>query len=168
MRETCLRDALDYEARPYMVWGVAGGLLEWQRKALNVHAQLGERPHLGQARVLASPVFAGFMCEWRDWPADVVAGELRKIGVLASPVTVRVALWWSGARGSVLRPVEAGDVRVPWMRVRDECRPLVDRLRGHGFSNRDIVAYLGVRKDNLERAVTAWRAADDTVRGVAA
>jgi hypothetical protein len=164
VRVTCLRDALGYETSTYQVFGVAGGLLDWQRKALLVHAQLGERPNVQQARVLASPVFAGFMREWLDWPAERVAGELRTFGVLASLVTVRLALWWCGGRGSVLAPLPEGDRRVQWMQVRDECRPVVEMLRGRGLSNRDIVAYLGVAFHNFERAVRSWRSTDASVQ----
>ncbi|MGA5670014.1 WhiB family transcriptional regulator [Streptomyces pseudogriseolus] len=164
VRVTCLRDALGYEASTYQVFGVAGGLLDWQRKALIVHAQLGERPNVQQARVLSSRVFAGFMQEWLDWPAETVAAELRAFGVLASPVTVRLALWWCGGRGSVLAPLPEGDRRVQWMQVRDECRPVVEMLRGHGLSNRDIVAFLGVAFHNFERAVRWWRSADAAVQ----
>lgn len=158
VRSTCLTDAMSYEAGYYMSWGVQGGLSDLQRIALRVEMKLGNQPDLEQARKLASPVFAGFMQQWRDWPPETVAVELRRHGVIASAVTVRLALWWTGADGSLLPPTAEGDVRAPWMRVRDELRDTVSRIRGLGFSNRETVAYLGVARDAFERAVRSWRA----------
>lgn len=164
VRTACLTDILRWENDGYMRWGVVGGLTHIQRRALRCEKLLGNVPNLEQARRLSSRVFAGFMAGVLEWPADLVASELRKHDVLASPVTVRVALWWSGARATVLRPREAGDRRQLWERVRDECQTVVAELRGFGLGNRDIAAYLGVSEDVLGRAVHAWRRAE----GVAA
>ncbi|GAA3807801.1 WhiB family transcriptional regulator [Streptomyces chiangmaiensis] len=160
VRAICLTDALNYEDSHWAAWGIAGGLTDWQRRALRVEAELGNVPNLGQARKLVAPVFASFMRQWRDWPAGTVAEELRRHGIIASPVTVRVALWWVGGRGSFLPPKAEGDTRSPWMQVRDVCREEWIRLRAAGFGNRDMVAYLGVSTDALEKAVTAWRATE--------
>ncbi|RIH58128.1 hypothetical protein D3C59_37130, partial [Streptomyces sp. SHP22-7] len=116
----------------YDLTGVVGGLTAVQRRALRVELLLGNRPDLGQARLLASFRWAAVVGPVRDWPADLVAKELRKYGVLATPVTVRVALWWTGAKATVLRPRQPGDRRSQWERVRDECEDLVARLRDRG------------------------------------
>jgi hypothetical protein len=152
---TCLQDAVDYEAADY-AWGIAGGLTHQQRRALRVEATLGNVPDLEQARVLASPMFAGFMHTWRDWPAETVTAELRSIGVFTSPVTVRVALWWSGGKGSLLPPRQEGDHRSTWMQVRDECQEVVARLRDAGVTRVDIAAYLGVAHTQVELATRSW------------
>jgi hypothetical protein len=161
VRTTCLIDAIEYEDSQYMVWGVSGGLTDMQRRALQVEAVLGNRPNLEQAEKLSQPVFAEFMQTWRDWPADVVAAEVRKHGILAAPVTVRLALWWVGGRGSLLGPRGEGDARATWMVVRDEHRETVTRLRKLGASNINTAAYLGVARDALEKAVRSWRAQDE-------
>jgi hypothetical protein len=166
VREACLKDAIAYEGDYHMTWGVVGGLTDAQRRALRVEAWLGNRPSLEQARALTRPRFAEFMRDWKDWPADVVAAELRKHGVLASPVTVRLALWWTGAKASVLPPLFVDDRRRVWMVVRDECRQIVYRLREMGVSNADQAAYLGVGTTALEWAVRSWRA--ETAVGVRA
>lgn len=165
VRTACLTDIVRWEADGYMRWGVVGGLTSVQRRALRCEVLLGNEPNLEQARRLSSRAFAGFMAEVAEWPADMVAAELRKHGVLASVVTVRVALWWSGAKASVLRPREEGSWRPLWERVRDECRDVVAQLRESGLGNRDIAAYLGVSEDALARAVHVWRR---TGQGVAA
>ena len=158
VKTVCLTDALGYEATEYMVWGVAGGLTDTQRRALRVEALLGNVPNLEQAGKLTRPVFAEFMRAWRDWPAETVAEELRRHGVIAAPVTVRVALWWTGARAGVLPPQAEEDRRGSWAVVRDECRDVVYRLRDLGVSNLGVAAYLGVSRDALERAIRSWRA----------
>ncbi|MBJ6623544.1 WhiB family transcriptional regulator [Streptomyces sp. DHE17-7] len=167
MTATCLRDAMDYQgSSEYDLTGVVGGLTAVQRRALRVELLLGNRPDLGQARLLASFRWAAVVGPVRDWPADLVAKELRKYGVLATPVTVRVALWWTGAKATVLRPRQPGDRRSQWERVRDECEDLVARLRDRGFGNRDVAAYLGISEDGLSRAVYVWRARAAAAEGV--
>ncbi|MEU7338647.1 WhiB family transcriptional regulator [Streptomyces sp. NPDC007074] len=158
VRTTCLTDITSYEQDGYMVWGVAGGLTTVQRRALRVERLLGNVPNLEQARLLASPKWAGLMAGMRDWPAAAVAAELRKRQVLVTPVTVRLALWWTGGNGGVLLPKQDGDRRHTWERVRDESQDTVDRLRELGLGNRDVAAYLMVSEDALSRAITVWRA----------
>jgi WhiB family redox-sensing transcriptional regulator len=165
VRLTCLTDAIDYEDSGYMLWGVVGGLTSLQRRALRCEALLGHRPDLRQAEVLASRLRALLGGERMGWPADLVAAELRKREVLATPVTVRVALWWAGGKASTLRPKGDGDGRQLWERVRDESREVVERLRGMGLGNRDVAAYLGVSEDALGRAVRAWRLEDEETAG---
>lgn len=157
VRVQCLLDVTGYEDDRDGYWGVAGGLTSLQRRALHVEGLLGHVPNLEQARELAAPHWASLMHRLRDWPADLVAAELRTHGVIAATVTVRVALWWSGAKASMLRPKEDGDRRFQWARVRDESREIVTQLRGMNVSNRDIAAYLGVCEDSVQRAGTAWR-----------
>ncbi|MGW2740542.1 WhiB family transcriptional regulator [Streptomyces sp. NPDC001288] len=162
VRTACLVDILSYEngGRP---WGVVGGLTEVQRRALHVEARLGCRPNLRQAEQLARPRYAEFMRAWRDWPPDMVADELRKLGVLVSAVTVRLALWWTGAAGSLVLPRAADDRRSPWMVIRDEHRTTVTMLRELGVASVDTAAYLGVAAHPVQKAVRAWRLADAAV-----
>lgn len=162
VRATCLTDITSYEQDGYMVWGVAGGLTTMQRRALRVERFLGNVPDPEQARLLASPRYARVMAEFRDWPADAVAGELRKQQVLASPATVRLALWWTGGHGGVLQPKKDADRRHTWERVRDEAQDMVAQLRELGLGNRDVAAYLMVSEDALSRAITVWRASAET------
>jgi hypothetical protein len=89
-----------------------------------------------------------------------MAVELRKHSVLASPVTVRLAVWWAGGKGGVVPRRGPGDTRYLWELVRDECRDIVFRLRDAGVGNRDVAAYLLVSEDALRRAITDWRRAE--------
>lgn len=154
----CLLDILGYETSQDGHWGIVGGLTSLQRRALRVEALLGNVPNLEQARELAAPRWAGFLYRVREWPADLVAVELRTHGVIATAVTVRVALWWSGAKASTIRPKAANDRRYLWERVRDESQDIVAQLRGMDVAVRDVAAYLGVSEDAVARAGTAWRA----------
>jgi lambda repressor-like predicted transcriptional regulator len=99
------------------------------------------------------------MHEWRDWPADVVAEQLRKHGVIAAPVTVRVTLWWTGAKATLLHPKAPDDRRLMWQQVRDECQDVVAQLREMGLSVADVAAYLGVSHYQVEQAQKAWNEA---------
>jgi len=159
---TCLRDALAYEADSYMRWGVVGGLTTVQRRALMCEDLLGNRPDLRQARELASPVWASRMrpLQYRGLTPAQMAVELRGHRVLAAPVTVRLAVWWAGGKGSIVDRRGPGDTRQLWELVRDGSREHVDRLRGMGVGVRDIAAYLLVSEDSLSRAIAAWRAQD--------
>jgi hypothetical protein len=169
VRVTCLQDAMGWsESSDYTLVGVAGGLTSVQRRALRCELLLGGRADLAQARLLASYRWAAVIGPLREWPADLVAAELRKYGVLASDTTVRLALWWTGAKATVLRPKTDGDSRVLWERVRDECEDLVGRLRQLGLGNRDVAAYLGVSEDGLARAVWVWRRRSEQQQEVAA
>lgn len=163
VKPSCLTDVLGYENTRDGRFGVVGGLTPVQRRALRVEALLGNRPNLRQAQVLASPAWAAFMHRVEKLPADVVAVELRKLGVIAMPVTVRVALWWCGGKGSLLRPPRPGDRRQLWERVRDEAQDIARRLREMELSRRDMAAYLGVSEDALGRATTAWNRTAEAV-----
>lgn len=159
VRDHCLSDALGYEQASYR-WGVVGGLTELQRRALRCEALLGHQPNIKQARILASPAWASRMVPLRQRglsPAEI-AVELRKHDVLATAVTVRVAVWWAGGKGGVLPRRSPGDGRAVWELVRDECRDVVYQLRDLGAGNKDVAAYLQITKDALERAIHAWRA----------
>ncbi|MFG2359437.1 WhiB family transcriptional regulator [Streptomyces sp. NPDC048521] len=166
VRIRCLTDGIAFEDSSYMVWGVVGGLTHLQRRALRVEVLLGNRPNLEQARKLASPAYARFMHEWKSWPAQTVAEELRRHGVIAAPVTVRVALWWIGAKGSLLRPKSPGDKRLMWEQVRDEHQETVSRLREMRLSLQDIAAFVGVSHWQIEQAQKEWNKAAKTVDGV--
>lgn len=170
VRLNCLSDALRYEQDNAMRWGVVGGLTTVQRRALRCEALLGSRPHLGQARMLASPMWASRMMPLRQrgLSPQEMAVELREHGVIASPVTVRVAVWWAGGKGGVVPRRLPGDERQLWELVRDGCREVVDRLRGMGVGRRDVAAYLLVSEDSLGQAITAWRKADTDAQEVAA
>jgi len=160
VRLTCLNDALTYEGDGYMRWGVVGGLTTVQRRALRCEALLGNRPSLTQARMLASPAWSARMMPLRQrgLSPEQIAVELRKHQVIASAVTVRLAVWWAGGKGGIVPRRRPGDTRQLWELVRDECRDVVYRLRGLGVGNRDVAAYLLVSEDALRRAITAWRA----------
>lgn len=169
VRTACLTDALTHDQTGYMVWGVAGGLTPHQRRSLRVEQLLGNVPDVETAALLASPGWADVMERMKEMPPASVAVELRGHGFLTSPVTARLALWWSGHRGCLLKPKQRRDERQLWERVRDECRDAVDGLVEMGVGRRDVAAYLMVSEDALWRAVTAWRAQDAAaVTGVAA
>ncbi|MFD8839789.1 WhiB family transcriptional regulator [Streptomyces griseofuscus] len=159
VRAVCLQNMVRVEGDDYLVWGVAGGLTDMQRRALRTEMLLGNVPNLEQAELLTRPWFAQFMRDWRAWPPETVAAELRKHNMLASPVTVRLALWWTGAHAGLIGPRASEDARSDWMVVRDEHRATVRRLRAMDVPNVDVAAYLGVAKDAVERAVRAWRLA---------
>jgi WhiB family redox-sensing transcriptional regulator len=161
VRAICLTDAVAYEVDSYR-WGVVGGLTTVQRRALRCEALLGNQPNLKQARELASPAWASRMMPLRQrgLSPQEIAVELRGHRLLVSPVTVRLAVWWAGGKGSVMPRRGHGDTRQLWELVRDECRDIVVRLRGLEVGVRDIAAYLQVSEDALSRAMTAWRAQD--------
>lgn len=160
VRVHCLSDTLAYEGDSYMRWGVVGGLNTLQRRALRCEALLGNEPNLRQARQLSSPAWASVMVplRHRGLSPEQMAAELRKHGVIASPVTVRLAVWWAGGKGGIVPRREPGDTRFLWELVRDHCREIVYRLRDMGVGNRDVAAYLLVSEDCLRKAITAWRA----------
>ena len=171
VRATCLSDVLGYEVDSHMRWGVVGGLTTVQRRALRCEALLGNRPNLRQARQLASPMWASRMMPMRHrgLSPEQIAVELRKHRVIASAVTVRVAVWWAGGKGSVMPRRGPGDCRHLRELVRDECQDVVYELRNLGAGSRDIAAYLQVSQVALGRAITAWRTeAAETVEAVAA
>lgn len=170
VRTSCLADILSYEEDSYMRWGVVGGLTTVQRRALRCEALLGNRPDLGQARQLASPAMASVMMPLRQrgLSPDRIAVELRRHRVIASPVTVRLAVWWAGGKGGIVPRRGPGDNRQLWELVRDHCREIVLRLRGMGVGNRDAAAYLLVSEDALSRSITVWRAEDAAAEEVAA
>jgi hypothetical protein len=159
-RTACLTDALAYDQTGYMVWGVAGGLTPHQRRSLRVEQLLGNVPDTDTAALLAGPGWADVMDRLKELPPAWAAVELRGHGFLTSAVTARLALWWCGHRGSLLKPKQRGDVRQLWERVHDESRDVVDLLSGMGVGRRDVAAYLMVSEDALWRATCAWRALD--------
>ncbi|MGW8702859.1 WhiB family transcriptional regulator [Streptomyces eurythermus] len=160
VRARCLTDAVDYEKPQHRLYGVAGGLTPVQRGALRVHTLLGEYPDLGQARMLSAPRFAAVLHGWRGWPPNVIAEQLRRNGVIATAVTVRVALWWTGAKGSLLGSASAGDERLMWERVRDDHRQVVEDLLGLGLARRNVALFLGTSDEQVKSAVAAWRRQD--------
>lgn len=170
VRMTCLSDALAYEGDNYMRWGVVGGLTTIQRRALRCEELLGHRPDLRQARMLASPASKSLMMPLRQrgLSPQEIAVELRKDSIIASAVTVRLAVWWAGGKGGVVPRRGPGDTRQLWELVRDECQDVVYRLRALGVGNRDVAAYLLVSEDSLRRAITAWRAEAGQDEAVAA
>jgi hypothetical protein len=173
VRSQCLTDVFDYEDRSTR-WGVVGGLTTIQRRALYCEELLGSVLNVGKARELASPRWSRRMMALRSagFSPQQMAAELLHDGVIASAATVRVAVWWSGGKGGVLPRRNPGDRRVVWELVRDECRPIVDRLKQAGASNRDVSAYLQVAYNALDEAIRAWKAQDEAaaamVQGVSA
>lgn len=93
--------------------------------------------------------------------AEEVAVELRRrYSVIAAPVTVRLAVWWLGDKGSVLPHRGRGDRRLLWELVRDESRTVVEELRSLGAGSRDVAAHLQVSVTALQQATRAWEAED--------
>jgi hypothetical protein len=162
VRTSCLVDVLDYEADNCMRWAVVGGLTTVQRRALRCEALLGNRPNLAQARQLASPRWASVMMplRYRGLSPVELSAELRRHSIIATPVTVRLAVWWAGGKGGVVPRRGPGDERHLWELVRDHCREVAEELRRLGAGKQDVAAYLGVSEDSLAKAITAWRAAD--------
>ncbi|MFD9004461.1 WhiB family transcriptional regulator [Streptomyces sp. NPDC059582] len=158
VRMNCLDDAIDYEQSSYMRWGVVGGLTTVQRRALRCEILLGNLPNLLQARQMASPAWASQMMPLRQrgLNPEQMSVELRSQGVLVSPVTVRVAVWWAGGKAGVVPRRSPGDTRQLWELVRDHCQEAVYGLRDLGVGNRDVAAYLLVSEDTLGLAITAW------------
>lgn len=170
VRTACLADTLQYEADRDMRWGVVGGLTTVQRRALRCEALLGHRPYLRQARELASPAWASRMMPLiqQGLTPEQIAVELRAYEVIASAVTVRVAVWWVGGKGSVVARRGPDDERFLPELVRDECRGVVEQLKALGASKRDVAAYLLVSEDSLGQAITAWRKDDAAAEEVKA
>lgn len=163
VRPACAADILRYEGDFYMRWGIFGGLTPLQRRALRCETLLGNVPNLEQAAELASPAWTSKLIPLRHRglnPEEIAAEIRKKHGVIAAPVTVRVAVWWAGGKGSVLPRRWQGDRRRLWELVRDECRHIVDELRALDAGSRDIAAYLQVSELVLGQAAHAWRAED--------
>ena len=163
-RTSCLTDILKYEdGSYYMRWGVSGGLTAVQRRALRCEALLGNIPNWEQAAELASPAWTSRMKPlYRGgFLPEGIAAELRKqYSVIAAPVTVRLAVWWAGDKGSVLPHRGRDDRRLLWEVVRDESRDVVGELRSFGAGSRDISAYLQVSVTALNQATRAWETED--------
>ncbi|MFE1949972.1 WhiB family transcriptional regulator [Streptomyces sp. NPDC059524] len=154
----CLRSARTIEGDRADIWGLRGGLTADQRRALRAELLLGGRLDLDAAVQLLS-------WQWQNvlWPLRVrgdgpqeIANEVTRWGMPVSAATVRVALWWLGARAHRLPRRGAGDRRLDWQLVRDERRDVVEQLRELGAPAGDIAAYLGLSRTALERAAKAW------------
>ncbi|MFF4409889.1 WhiB family transcriptional regulator [Streptomyces sp. NPDC001404] len=142
------------------VWGVLGGLSADQRRALSVAEQLGERPELRTARTLLTPRWRYRLHNLRvsGQTPERIAQVLRQEGLELNPVTVRVAVWWSGGAGGLMARRARGDQRPLWKRVRDDHADVILQLRNRGTRQVDIAAYLGVHINTYVRAIQSLEA----------
>ncbi|MEV2259147.1 WhiB family transcriptional regulator [Streptomyces anulatus] len=166
----CLQATQDLDSGTYR-WGIGGGLEGSQRYALESEALLGNRPNLGMARVLVSP---RWLLRLRDLRR--VCGSLEGMtvalhgdGLMVDEVTVRVAVWWSGADAPRMAWRTPEGERSLRARLRGEYLPAISYLKGQGVPCLGIAAYLGVPGQAGARAVTeALRAAAQKQPEVAA
>jgi WhiB family redox-sensing transcriptional regulator len=134
--------------------GVVGGLDPGQRRVLKIAELLGERPDLERAQYLLSPRWRYRLrtlrtsgCAPRRM-AEILTSE----GVTVDTITVRVALWWTGASGKVLGRNARRDRPPLWQRLRDDHADEIRRLRANGARHAEIAEYLGVHVGTSTRA----------------
>lgn len=146
-------------------WGIAGGLMPDQRRALVVEEMLGHRPNYRMARRLASDRAVRHL---RDLYADrgrSLAGVTQVLrqdfGLMVDEVTVRVALWWAGLDGSRIEQAAPGDDRLMGQRLVEEYADIVMRLRDAGATQYQVAWYLGTYKDAVTQAIKFLEAARD-------
>ncbi|MER0443110.1 WhiB family transcriptional regulator [Streptomyces sp. Edi4] len=135
--------------------GVLGGLTAAQRRILTTAQLLGERPDLRRADELLTPRWRYRLHQLRS--AAVAPRRIAEIltaeGIEVDAITVRVALWWSGASGKVMGRRQRGDRRPLWQRLRDDYSDELQRFRAQGARHADGADYLGVGVGTYGRAV---------------
>ncbi|MCZ0983874.1 WhiB family transcriptional regulator [Streptomyces diastatochromogenes] len=160
VRAQCLaaRSTLDPGAQG---GGVIGGLNATQRRVLELAERLGERPDLDRATELLTPRWRYRLHHLRSVGstpgriAEVLTGE----GIEVDAVTVRVALWWTGASGKLLPRRASADRRPQWRRVLEGHSDTILRLLAHGASQPDGADYLGIGIGTYSRVVQELKAA---------
>ncbi|MDX3165949.1 WhiB family transcriptional regulator [Streptomyces scabiei] len=152
VRVECLTDRVTAEVDD--IEGVVGGLDVSQRRVLKVAQLIGERPDLERAQQLLSPQWRYRLHKLRNGGyaprrmAEILTGE----GMMVDAITVRVALWWTGASGKALARRAAHDQRPLWQRLRDDHADEIRRLRATGARHIDVAGYLGVHVGTSTRA----------------
>ncbi|MFB7649372.1 WhiB family transcriptional regulator [Streptomyces sp. NPDC056084] len=140
--------------------GILGGLTETQRRILTTAELLGERPDLRRADELLSPRWRYRLHRLRcaALAPRRIAEILTAEGIEVDAITVRVALWWTGASGKMVARRAQGDRRPLWQRLRDDHGEVLQRLRAQGARQADGADYLGVRLGTYSRAVQELKA----------
>lgn len=151
----CLRSTQSEDSGTYR-WGIGGGLEGSQRYALESEVLLGNRPNLGMARVLVSPRWLLRLRDLRRVCGSLqeMTVALREEGLMVDEVTVRVAVWWSGADAPRMAWRPSGEWQSLRARLRGDCLPAISYLKGQGVPSLGIAAYLGVPGQAGARAVT--------------
>ncbi|MGW7398082.1 WhiB family transcriptional regulator [Streptomyces cyaneofuscatus] len=166
----CLQATQGLDSGTYR-WGIGGGLEASQRYALESEALLGNRPNLGMARVLVSPRWLLRLRDLRGvcGSLEEMTAALREEGLMVDEVTVRVAVWWSGADAPRMAWRPGGEWQSLRARLKGEHLPAMSYLKGQGVPCLGIAAYLGIPGQSGARAVTeALRAAAQKKGEVAA
>lgn len=157
-------------------FGMAGGLMPDQRRALVVEEMLGHFPNYRMARRLVSDRAVRHLRDLYEARGRSLAGVTEVLrqdfGLLVDEVTVRVALWWAGLDGSRIERAAPGDERTMSRRLVDEYADIVMQLRDAGATQYQVAWYLGTYKDAVTQAVKVLEAARDAketaAEGVAA
>ncbi|PVC80552.1 hypothetical protein DBP19_36050 [Streptomyces sp. CS090A] len=151
----CLQATQELDSGTYR-WGIGGGLDGSQRFALESEALLGHVPNLGMARVLVSPRWLLRLRDLRGvcGSLEEMTAALREQGLMVDEVTVRVAVWWSGADAPRMAWRRSGEWQSLRARLRGEYLPTILVLKGQGVSSLGIAAYLGIPGQSGARAVT--------------
>lgn len=150
--ETCLAEVTDLEDA--YRFGVYAGLNSEQRRALPWELALHGRPDFRKAKLLVSGRYAHMLRDLRLDTPEHAAGVLRGTGLAVDDVTVRLAMWWMGYRGSrVPQRAKFETAAQDAERIGRLCRDVIVRLRGMGATYPDIAAYLGVAHMHIAKAV---------------
>lgn len=158
----CLTETMAQESGRYR-WGLVGGLTPLQRLALQWEERMhGHRPDVVAARLLISPQWRYTLHGMNRLTPDVAARRLRVAGGLnVDAVTVRLALWWLGERGSRVR--QRGRRQEPEVdRLIRLYGPVIRQLRTLRASHHDVAAYLGAQEPTVSQAVSRLEKADKT------
>lgn len=144
-------------------FGIAGGLMPDQRRALVMEELLGQRPNYAMARRLVSARAVQHLRDLYKARGRSLAGVTETLrqdfGLLVDEVTVRVALWWAGLDGSRVERAAQGDERLMGQRLVDEYADVVMQLRDAGATQYQVAWYLGTYKDAVTQAVRVLEAA---------
>ncbi|WP_435245171.1 WhiB family transcriptional regulator [Streptomyces tendae] len=161
VRIQCLTDRRVLDADDDGTGGVLGGLSATQRRILATAELLGERPDLGRANELLTPRWRYRLHKLRIAAAGPqrMAEILTAEGLEVDTITVRVALWWTGADGKVVARRVRGDRRPLWQRLREDHGDVIAGLLARGTRHIDGADYLGVRVGTYSRAAQELKTA---------